>query len=168
MTDMIVPLVILFVIVLGIWRRVPVYETFLIGARKGLYTAVDVLPCLIAMLTFIALLIRSGVMESLAHACAPILELVGIPKGVLPMLLIRPFSGSAALAMLEQTMAQFGPDSIEGRTASTLMGSSETIFYTVSLYLAAAGVKRARYAVPAALLAWIVGGIAAAFVCRFL
>jgi spore maturation protein B len=147
-------------------RRVPLYDAFLVGAKKGIRTAVDILPCLVAMLTFIALLVHSGALSAFIGICSPALSILGIPEGVLPVFLIRPFSGSAALGMLEQTFERFGADSMEGRVASALMGSSETIFYTLPLYLAAARVKKTRYAVPAALIAWLIGGVASAWACR--
>jgi spore maturation protein B len=166
--DAVVPGILLVILLIGLWRRVPVYEVFLEGAKKGLRAAAETLPCLVGMLAFIGLLIQSGALAALTDACAPLLKGLGIPAGALPVMLTRPFSGSATLAMLEGTLARFGPDSLEGRVASAMMGSSETIFYTLPLYLAAAKVKKARYAVPAALIAWLVGGIAAAAACRYL
>ncbi|MDR1600168.1 MAG: spore maturation protein [Oscillospiraceae bacterium] len=166
MTDLVLPLFILGVVVYGLIRRVGVYDAFLEGATQGLRSAVNVLPCLVGMLSFIALLVRSGALGAFAGWCAPALRLLGIPEGALPVLMVRPFSGSAALAMLEETFRRYGPDSVEGRAASVMMGSSETIFYTLPLYFAAAKVRRSRYAIPAALIAWLVGGVAAAWALR--
>lgn len=168
MNDWVVPAILLLMLLCGLVRRVQVYDVFLEGARAGLRTAWDVLPCLTAMLAAVALLTASGAMEALLSGLAPALQRLGVPEGALPVLLIRPFSGSATMAMLENTLAIYGPDSPEGRTASVMMGSSETIFYTASLYLAAAGVRRARHAIPAALLAWLAGGLASAWLCRCL
>ncbi len=168
MADNLIPLILLVMLLTGLWRRVPVYDTFLEGARKGLSTAVTILPCLVAMLMAVALLGSSGAMEALFSLLRTPLRWLGIPEGTLPVLLMRPFSGSATLALLEKTLTSYGPDSPEGQIASTMMGSSETIFYTASIYLAAAGVKRARHAVPAALIAWIVGGLVSAWVCGVL
>jgi spore maturation protein B len=166
MTDLVLPLVILGVLIFGVIRKVSVYDVFLEGAKKGLQSAVNVLPCLVGMLAFIALLVKSGALAAFAGWCAPALKRLGIPEGALPVLMIRPFSGSATLAMLDETFRRYGPDSIEGRTASVMMGSSETIFYTLPLYFAAAKVKRSRYAIPAALIAWLAGGIASAWALR--
>ncbi len=168
MHDLLIPLILLAMLLSGVIRRVPVYDAFLEGAKSGLKTAVNILPCLIGILAAIALLTSSGAMETLLGALAPVMKLLGMPEGVLPVFLMRPFSGSASLAILEKILLIYGPDSFEGRTASTMMGSSETIFYTATLYLAAAGVKRARHAIPAALLAWMVGGLASAWFCRIL
>ncbi|MDR0898262.1 MAG: spore maturation protein [Oscillospiraceae bacterium] len=168
MHDLLIPGLLLGMLVIGVVRRVPVYDTFLEGAKDGLQTALRILPCLAAMLAAVALLTASGAMEALLAALSPILRALGIPEGTLPLLLMRPFSGSASLAVLEQTLAAYGADSPVGRAASTMMGSSETIFYTASLYLGAAGVRRARHAIPAALLAWLAGGLAAAWACQWL
>lgn len=167
MPDLLIPAILLMMMLVGLIRRVKVYEVFLEGAQNGLRTAVTILPCLVAILAAVALLTASGAMDALLSALSPLLRALGVPEGALPVLLMRPFSGSASLAVLEKTLATYGPDSPEGRIASTMMGSSETIFYTASLYLAAAGVKRARHAVPAALLAWLAGGVASAWMCRW-
>ena len=168
MHDMLIPAVLLLMLLVGIVRKVPVYDAFLKGARSGLQTAVDILPALAAMLAAVAMLTASGAMEALLQALSPVLQRLGIPEGVLPVMLMRPFSGSATLALLENTLHAYGADSMEGRVASTMMGSSETIFYTVSVYLGAVGIKRARHAVPAALLAWLAGSLASAWICRVL
>jgi len=165
-TDIVAPVLILAILLYGMIRRVPVYDAFLSGAKKGLRTAADIMPILVGMLTFVAFLVHSGALEAFLRFCSPVMSALGIPEGSAPVLLIRPFSGSAALAMLERTLADYGPDSPEGRIASVMMGSSETIFYTLPLYLSAARVKKSRYTVPAALIAWLVGGVASAWACR--
>ena len=166
MADWLAPAILLFMLLAGIVKRVPVYDTFLTGAKSGLQTAIDILPALCAMLAAIALLTASGAMEALLFAISPLMKRLGVPEGAVPVMLMRPFSGSATLALLEKTLTAYGPDSQTGRVASTMMGSSETIFYTVSLYLGAAGIKRARHAIPAALIAWLAGGLASAWLCR--
>lgn len=164
MHDLVIPAVLLLMLLSGLLCRVPVYDTFLGGAKDGLKTAVTILPCLVAMLVAVSVLEASGAMAALLSALSPIFSALGLPEGAMPVMLMRPFSGSASLALLEKTMAAYGPDSPEGRIASVMMGSTETIFYTASLYLAAAGVKKARHAIPAALIAWLVGGIVSAAV----
>lgn len=168
MSDLLIPGILLAMLLCGVIRRVPVYDAFLEGAKGGLKTAVNILPSLAAILAAVALLTASGAMEALLKALSPVLQALGIPEGSLSVLLMRPFSGSASLAVLEQTLQAYGPDSLEGRVASTMVGSSETLFYTCSLYLAAAGVKRSRHIVPAALLAWLAGGLASAWICRWI
>ena len=165
MADFLIPAILLLMLLAGIVRRVPVYDAFLSGAKSGLQTAVDILPALCAMLFAVALLVASGAMETLLIFISPLMKRLGVPEGAVPVMLMRPFSGSATLALLERTLQTHGPDSQAGRVASTMMGSSETIFYTVSLYLGAAGIKRSRHAIPAALIAWLAGGLASAWLC---
>ncbi len=161
-----VPALVAATVLFGLIRRVPVYDAFVRGAKRGLASARDILPFLVAMLPALALLSASGALGYLTRALSPLFAWVGIPEQTMPLMLLRPLSGSAALAMLERTLAAVGPDSYAGRAASAMMGSSETIFYTVALYLGAAGVRRSRHAIPAALAAWLMGSIAAAWACR--
>lgn len=156
---------ILIILGYGLAKRLPVYDAFVDGAKQGIASAGAILPFLVAMLPVLALLNASGVLSAFVRFVSPGLTWLGIPMEALPVMLMRPLSGSGAMAMLERTLSDVGPDSYPGRVASALMGSSETIFYTVALYMGAAGVRRTRYAVPAALLAWLVGGIAAAWAC---
>ncbi|MDR3050956.1 MAG: spore maturation protein [Oscillospiraceae bacterium] len=166
MGDVLIPLLIAATLAFALWRRVAVYDAFARGAAQGLAAARSILPFLVAMLPALALLQATGALGALADLLAPALERLGLPRSVLPLMLTRPLSGSASLAVLERTLDQVGPDSYPGRVASTLMGSSETVFYTLALYLGAAGVRRARHAAPAALLAWFAGSVAAAWACR--
>ena len=110
----------------------------------------------------------SGALELLAGVLAPVLELVGLPAELLPLMLVRPVSGSAALGVGAELMASYGPDSRLGRMAAVMLGSTETTFYTVSVYFGAAGISRTRYAVPAALCADLTGFLAAAWAVRLL
>ena len=166
--DLVTPALLLAAVLVGVFRRVPVYDAFVKGALSGLKTAWQVLPCLAAVMLAAALLAGSGALEALMALCAKPLAAIGIPQGALPVMLLRPVSGSAALAMLETTLAQYGADSATGRVASAMVGSSETILYTCSLYLAAAGVRKARHAPAAALLAWFAGAVAAAWFCALI
>ena len=153
--DWIVPALLLLAVLAGVFRRVPVYDAFLRGAREGLKTAWQVLPCLAAVLLAVGLLTACGALDALCAGLARPLAALGLPAG-----------GSAALGMLESVLQAYGPDSETGRVASAMVGSSETILYTCSVYLAAAGVKKARHALPAALLAWLAGALAAAYFCK--
>ena len=165
MGDKIVPLLAAAIVLLGVWRRVPVYDTFVRGAKEGLKTAVSIAPFLIAILPVTALLQASGVMSKLSELLSPALSALRLPAEAVPLMLLRPFSGSGSLGMLEGVFAACGPDSRAGRVASVAVGANDTIFYILALYMGAAGVKRSRYAVPAALLAWAAGCVAAGFVC---
>lgn len=165
MGDKAVPLLAAVIVLLGVWRRVPVYDAFVRGAKEGLKTAVSIAPFLIAILPAAAMLQASGAMDALARLLLPALSKLRLPAEVAPLMLLRPFSGSGSLGMLEGVLAACGPDSRAGRVASVVVGANDTIFYILALYMGAAGVKRSRYAVPAALLAWAAGCLAAGFAC---
>lgn len=157
------PLFVLLCVGVGAFRRVPLYDAFLEGAREGLDTARSILPALIAMLCAIRAFSACGLMGALCDFCAPALRLVGIPQETLPLMLLRPLSGSASLAMLQSILETYGPDSRVGLVASVMMGSSETVFYTCGVYLGAAGVKKSRHTIPCALIAWLAGSLSAAW-----
>ncbi|MBQ9263449.1 MAG: spore maturation protein [Clostridia bacterium] len=157
------PLFVLLCLGVGAFRRVPLYDVFLEGARTGIDTARRIVPALIAMLCAIRTFSACGLMDALCALCAPALNAVGIPPQVLPLMLLKPLSGSASLAVLKTILDTYGPDSRIGLVASVMMGSSETVFYTCGVYLAAAGVKKSRHTVPCALLAWLAGSVAAGF-----
>ena len=159
--NMILPVFLLLCLGTGVYSRVPLYDAFLEGAREGLDTARRILPSLIAMLCAIRGFAACGLLPALCGALEPAAAWAGIPKETLPLMLLRPLSGSASLAVLKDLLHTYGPDSRIGRVASVMMGSSETVFYTCGLYLAAAGVKKSRHTVPCALLAWLAGSFAA-------
>lgn len=154
------------IVAYGLLKGVKVYDAFVTGAKDGLRTAVNILPNLAAMLTAIALMSGSGLLGGLQSLMAPALMWMGIPKEAAPLMLLRPFSGSGSLAILGSILETAGPDSRAGLVASTLMGSSETIFYTLGIYMAAAKVRKSRYALPAALAAWLAASWAAGLFYR--
>ena len=150
----------------GTRRRVDVYDALVTGGKSGLQVAVSILPALAALLTAVYMLRASGAMDALATALAPVLGLLGIPPETAALLLVRPVSGSGALAVGSQIMEQYGPDSAVGRTAAVMLGCSETTFYTVAVYFGAAGIRRIRYTIPAALTADLAAFAAAAWAVR--
>ncbi|MBR2943276.1 MAG: spore maturation protein [Clostridia bacterium] len=141
-----------------------VYGTFVLGAKEGLLLAAEILPYLCAILTAVSLLRETGLMDRVQALLSPALSCLGLPKEVMGVVLLRPISGSAALAAVSDVMRMSGADSRAARLACVISGASETVFFTGSLYLGAAGVRRSRYAVPVALAAYAVGVAAAAFV----
>lgn len=141
----------------GAWKKLPLYDLFVEGAGAGLRTAVRVLPNLAAMLCAISLMQASGLMDALCKVCAPVFVWMGLPAETAPLVFIRPMSGSGALAMLESILQEYGADSRIGLIACTLMGSSETIFYTVGIYLSASRSQNSGYAVPCALFGMLAG-----------
>ena len=166
LSELVVPVLLCFTACYALGKRVDVYTALTRGAEEGLNVLVHILPSLIALLTAVYMFRASGAMEYLGALLAPALERVGIPPEVAPLLFIRPISGSGALAVGSELMATYGPDSYIGRVAAVMLGSSETTFYTIAVYFGAAGIRRTRYTVPAALAADMAGFIAAAWSVR--
>lgn len=160
------PLLTLALLLCAAWRRAPVYELFVAGAKEGLRVAVSVLPNLAVMMIALQMLDASGCMKGLTTALGPCLTALGLPSEVAPLALMRPLSGAASLGLLERILQEHGADSRAGLVASTMMGSTETIFYTLCVYLGAVGRKRSGYAVPCALLGSLLGMIAAGLCFR--
>ena len=153
LSELVVPLLLCAVGVWGTARKVDVYGALTKGAEEGLSVLLRILPSLVALLTAVYMFRSSGAMEFLSRLLAPLLSALGIPPETAPLLLIRPISGTGALAVGSELMERFGPDSYVGRVAAVMLGSSETTFYTVAVYCGASGVTRTRHTIPAALCA---------------
>ena len=162
------PLLLAFTAVYGMNRRVNVYDQLTQGAQEGLKVLLGILPNLVGLMTAVYMLRASGLMELLGGLLAPVLEKVGIPPETAALLFIRPVSGSGALAIGSELMAAHGVDSYVGRVAAVMLGSTETTFYTVAVYFGSAGVRKTRYAIPAALVADLTGFAAAALAVRLM
>ena len=166
LTAYLVPCLLAAVCLAASGRRVDAYDALCAGAEEGLRVLVRILPALVGLLTAAAMLRASGAPELLSRLLAPLLSAAGVPPELLPLMLIRPISGSGALAAGSELIVSCGPDSTLGRTAAVMLGSTETTFYTVGVYFGAAGIRRTRYAVPAALLADLAGFLAAGWTVR--
>lgn len=163
---MVVPLTIAGVAMCGLGRGVDVYDALVQGAGGGLEVMLRIFPALVGLMTAVAMLRASGALELAAEVLAPLLDRVGLPAQLLPLMLVRPISGSAALGVGAELIQTYGPDSQLGRTAAVMLGSTETTFYTIAVYFGAVGITRTRYAVPAALCADLTGFLAAAWAVR--
>ena len=157
MTDYLVPGILILSCAMALRKKENAYDLMITGASDGMKLMVRILPVLIVLMTSIAMLRSSGAAEMLSRLLSPVFSFFGIPPETALLVLIRPISGSAALAVGAELMAQYGVDSMVGRTAAVMLGSTETTFYTISVYFGAAGIKNTRYAVPAALFADFVG-----------
>lgn len=166
MTDYIVPLLLFLTASLALRRRENAYDILLQGASEGLKLLSSILPALILLLTAVHMLRASGAAELLSTLLSPAFSFFGIPPETAMLVLIRPISGSAALAVGAELMAQYGVDSPIGRTAAVMLGSTETTFYTISVYFGAAGIQKTRYTIPAALFADFVGFFMASLTVR--
>ena len=152
----------------GLWRGADVYAALARGAEDGFRVLLRIFPALVTLLPAIAMFRASGAMDALATLCGPLWTALGIPPEVAPLMLIRPVSGSGALAVTGELIRVHGPDSLIGRMAAVMLGSTETTFYTVAVYFGAAGVRRTRHAIPAALAADVTGFLVAAWSVRLL
>ena len=163
---MLLPGIIALVALVGVFRRVDVYDALITGAGEGLGVLLRIVPAMIALLTAVYMLRASGALELAATALSPVLIRLGIPPETVALLLVRPISGSAALGVGAELISTYGPDSLVGRTAAVMLGSTETTFYTIAVYFGAAGIRKTRYAVPVALFSDLVGFMAAAWAVR--
>ena len=159
LTELLLPGLLLTAGAAGLRRKRDVYGDLLAGAQDGL-------RLLVSIATAVTMLRESGFFDWLTPLAAPVFRVLGIPPELAPLVLIRPLSGSAALAVGTELMQRYGVDSLIGRTAAVMLGSSETTFYTISVYFGAAGVRGTRYAVPAALIADLTGFCMAALSVR--
>lgn len=168
MTDYIVPGILLIAAAAALRKKENAYDLMLEGAADGLKLLVSILPALILLLTAVHMLKASGAVELFSRFLSPLFSIFGIPPETAMLVLIRPISGSAALAVGADLMAQYGVDSLVGRTAAVMLGSTETTFYTISVYFGAAGIHKTRYCIPAALFADFVGFFMASLTVKWM
>ena len=165
MLDLLIPLLMFFISVVALAKKREVYSSLLQG---GLKLLLSIAPALVVLLTAVYMLRASGAVGILTKWLTPVAKPLGIPPETLPLVLLRPFSGSAALAIGADLMREYGVNSLIGRTAAIMLGSTETTFYTISVYFGAADIRKTRYAVPAALMADLTGFVFASLSARFL
>ena len=166
--DYIVPLILFFTAAIALRKKENAYDIMLSGASDGLKLLFSIVPSLVLLLTGVYMLRASGAMALLSRLLSPAFSLFGIPPETAMLVLIRPISGSAALAVGAELMGQYGVDSQIGRTVAVMLGSTETTFYTISVYFGAAGIRKTRYTIPAALFADFVGFFMASWTVRLL
>jgi spore maturation protein B len=160
-----IPAIFLIILCSGLYKDVKVFDVFIAGAKEGLATVVRIIPPLVGLLVAISVFRESGALDLLIYAARPIAALLGIPTEALPLALLRPISGSASLAMVSDMLKAYGPDTFIGRVVSTMMGSTETIFYTLTIYFGSVGIKNIRYTLAAALIADTASVIASVWIC---
>lgn len=168
MMDYLVPGILLLSSALAMRKQENTYDLLLQGASEGLNLLRCIFPALIVLLTAVHMLRASGAAELISDFLSPVFSLFGIPPETSLLVLIRPISGSAALAVGAELMAEYGVDSLVGRTAAIMLGSTETTFYTISVYFGAAGIKKTGYTIPAALFADFIGFFMASLTARLL
>ena len=164
----ILPFIILTILTIGIIKKVPIYETFTEGAKDGFKVSINIIPYLVAIIVAISMLRASGFIEGIGAMFSGILEALKVPVEVLPIMIVRSLSGSAALGIFSDIANTLGPDSYATKLAAIMVGSSETTFYVLSVYFGSIGIKKFRYAMLTGILADIIGILAAIFVCQLL
>ena len=166
MADYIVPLILAVTAIAALRSRENAYNILTDGAKEGFKMLLTIAPSLVVLLSAVGMLRSSGALEALSRFLSPVLEFLGIPAETVLLLLVRPLSGSAALAIGAELIAAHGPDSLVGRTTAVMLGSTETTFYTVSVYFGSWGIRKTRYAIPAALIADFIGFLTASWTVR--
>ena len=164
----VVPLLLLGCGCAALRKKVDVYSALAEGAAGALQVTARILPTMAVLFCAIYMLRASGALELLTSLLAPLTDALGLPAETTALMLLRPLSGSGALAAGSELMARHGPDSYIGRVAAVMLGSTETTFYTVSVYFGAAGIRKTRYTIPAALTADLAGFVFAALTVRWL
>lgn len=149
-------------------KKINVFDAFIAGSKQGFETSVTIIPYLVAMMVGIGMLRASGFFTLLNQWLTPLMAMIGMPPEVLPLALIRPFSGSASNGVMAELIHQHGGDSMIAKIAATMMGSTETTFYVIAVYFGSVGIRRTRHAIPVGLLADLAGVIASVVVCRYL
>jgi spore maturation protein B len=163
-----IPVLLVTIPLIGIIRKVKVYDVFIEGAKEGFDVAVRIIPFLVGILVAIGMFRASGAMDLLTTALRPVMNAIRFPAEMFPLAVLRTLTGSGSLAFTTDLIKTHGPDSLFGRMAATMYGSSETTFYVLAVYFGAIGVKRTRHAVPAALIGDVVAAIATVMVCAWL
>ena len=164
-TSWLFPALLVFIPLYAIPRKVAVEESFVEGAKDGFQTAVSIIPHLVGMMVAISIFRVSGAMEWIVEALKPLLNYIGVPGEVLPLAILRPITGAGSLAFTTDLIKQFGPDSLIGRIASTVQGSTDTTLYVLTVYFGAVGIRKAGYALKVGLISDTIGFIASVIIC---
>ncbi|MBC8016870.1 MAG: spore maturation protein [Sporomusaceae bacterium] len=161
-----IPAILLVIPVVGYFRRVKVYEAFVDGATEGFHTAIRIMPFLVAMMVAISVFRASGAMDVCVESIAPILKILGVPPEVVSLAIMRPLSGTGSLGLTTELLNTHGPDSMLGRIASTILGSTDTTFYILTVYFGAVGINKPRYSVGVGLLGDMIGFFGSIYICQ--
>lgn len=160
-----IPAIIVFIPLYAYVKKVPVYESFVDGAKDGFNTAIGIIPHLVGMMVAISVFRASGAMELLVNLIRPLVEAIGIPGEVLPLGILRPITGAGSLAYTTDLIQTYGPDSMIGRIASTVQGSTDTTLYVLTVYFGAIGIRNSRYALKVGLISDLIGFLSAVMIC---
>ena len=156
MINYLIPVMVIIVIIYGLYKKIDIFDTFLIGVKEGISASINLFPTIFAMIVAITMLTSSNIILDISTFLKPVLSLFGFPIEVLPLAILRPISGSSSLVILSDILARYGPDSFIGRVSSVMQGSTDTTIYIISLYFASVGIKKIRYSLVVGLLADLV------------
>lgn len=162
------PLLIISCLILAPVKKVNAYKSFCNGAKDSISLVIDLFPFLVAIFIMVELMRASGLTTTISHILSPIMRLVGIPRELTELVIIKPFTGSGSTALLSDIYTTYGTDSYIGRCASVIMGSSETVFYVSTVYFSKTKVSRLLYAIPIALVACLIGAIVSCQLCKIM
>ena len=152
MFNYLIPIIVIIILIYGLYKKVDIFDTFLLGVKEGLKSSINLFPTIFAMIIAINLLTRSGFILDITKILTPLLNKISFPAELLSLAILRPISGSASLSMLSEILSIYGPDSFIGRLASVMQGSTDTTIYIISLYFASIGVKKIKYSLVVGLL----------------
>ena len=155
----VVPVIVLIIVIFGLYKKLPIFDLFLSGAKDGIKSTLSIAPAIIGLITAVTMLTASGAFDLLSNFLYPMTNFLKIPAEVVPLIFLRPVSGSGALALVDSIFGNVGPDSLAGRIVSILMSSTETTFYAITVYFGSVGVKNIKYAVKCALIIDLIGFI---------
>lgn len=160
------PAILLLILTMGLFKKVPLYETFTDGAKDGFKVAINIIPYLVAIIVGISMFRASGIIEYIGQILSPVLIKFNVPADTIPIMIVRSLSGSAALGVFSDIANNLGPDSYATKLSAVMVGSSETTFYVLAVYFGAVGISKLRYALLVGLLADFIGIVAAILVCN--
>ena len=152
MFNYLIPIIVIIILIYGLYKKVDIFDTFLLGVKEGLKSSINLFPTIFAMIIAINLLTKSGFILDLSNTLKPLFNKISFPVEILSLAILRPISGSASLSMLSEILSNYGPDSFIGRVASVMQGSTDTTIYIISLYFASIGVKKIKYSLIVGLL----------------
>ncbi len=167
-STLIIPLLVIFIIVYGVRKKINVYDAFVDGTTDSFQMILTIFPCVLAMVLGINIFLESGILIGILNLLKPVLNYLKVPVEIIPMALMRPISGNATLAILNNLLNDFGPDSLIGRIGSVIQGSTETTFYVLTLYFGSVGIKKIKHALWAGLLVDLIGLISSIIIVLLL
>ena len=168
LSNLAIPFTILIILVYGLKKKNKVFDTFIEGAKEGIEIVVKIFPTLLGLFVAIGALRYSGVLDFLIKLLAPVIQFFNIPVEIMPLAILRPISGSASIAIGSDIISKYGVDSKLGLIASTIMGSTETTFYTIAIYTSVVGIKKIRFVLVAALLGDLIGMLSSVIICNIM